>query len=94
MEDNAVILNIENLKIAFKMRQGNVTAVNDVSFQLRKGHVLGIVGESGCGKSVTARSLMRIEAPGKLLSGEINFQSKSLGKVGIQRLDPAGELSR
>jgi len=94
MEDNAVILNIENLKIAFKMRQGNVTAVNDVSFQLRKGHVLGIVGESGCGKSVTARSLMRIEAPGKLLSGEINFQSKSLGKVGIQRLDPAGELIR
>ena len=94
MEDNTIILNIKNLKIAFKMRQGNVTAVNDVTFQLRKGHVLGIVGESGCGKSVTARSLMRIEAPGILLSGEINFQSKSRGEVGIQRLDPMGESIR
>jgi oligopeptide/dipeptide ABC transporter ATP-binding protein len=94
MEDNQSILDIKNLKIAFKMRQGNVTAVNDVSFQLRKGQVLGIVGESGCGKSVTARSLMRIEAPGKLMSGEINFHSKSQGKVGIQRLDPKGDLIR
>ena len=76
MEENTIILDIKDLKIAFKMRQGIVNAVNGVSFQLRKGKVLGIVGESGSGKSVTARSLLRIEAPGKLISGEINFHSK------------------
>jgi peptide/nickel transport system ATP-binding protein len=94
MEDNRIVLDIKNLKVAFKMRQGSVIAVNDVSFHLRKGTVLGIVGESGCGKSVTARSLMRIEAPGKLVSGEMIFHSKSRGEVGIEKLEPKGEIIR
>jgi oligopeptide/dipeptide ABC transporter ATP-binding protein len=94
MEANNIILDIKDLKIAFTMRQGIVHAVNGVSFQLRKGKVLGIVGESGCGKSVTARSILRIEAPGKLISGEINFHSKNQGDVEIQKLDPRGDSIR
>ena len=94
MEDNRIMFDIKNLKVAFKMRQGTFIAVNDVSFHLRKGMVLGIVGESGCGKSVTARSLMRIEAPGKLVSGEMIFHSKSRGEVGMEKLEPMGEIIR
>jgi oligopeptide/dipeptide ABC transporter ATP-binding protein len=88
MEENNILLDIKDLKIAFKLRQGTVTAVNGVSFQLKKGKVLGVVGESGSGKSVTARSLIRIEAPGKLISGEINFFSKNKGAVAIEKMDP------
>jgi len=94
MEANNIILDIKDLKISFKMRQGIVNAVNGVSFQLRKGKVLGIVGESGSGKSVTARSILRIEAPGKLISGEINFHSDNQGDVEIQKLDPRGDAIR
>jgi peptide/nickel transport system ATP-binding protein len=94
MEEKNILLDIKDLKIDFKLRQGTVTAVNGVSFQLMKGKVLGVVGESGSGKSVTARSLIRIESPGKLISGEINFFSRKNGEVAIQKLDPKGELIR
>lgn len=94
MEANRVILDIKDLRIAFKMRQGIVHAVNGISFQLRKGKVLGMVGESGSGKSVTARSILRIEAPGKLISGEIKFHSENQGDVEIQNLDPKGDSIR
>jgi peptide/nickel transport system ATP-binding protein len=94
MEDTPEILDVKNLKITFKMRQGEVTALNDISFRLRRGQVLGIVGESGCGKSITARSLLRIESPGKIISGEINYNSKNHGKISIQKLDPKGDLIR
>jgi len=94
MEANNIILDIKDLKISFKIRQGIVNAVNGVSFQLKKGKVLGIVGESGSGKSVTARSILRIEAPGKIISGEINFHSDNQGDVEIQKLDPRGDSIR
>lgn len=58
--DNDVILNVEHLTVSFTTRRGTAKAVNDVSFQLKRGEILGLVGESGCGKSVTSKSILRI----------------------------------
>ena len=55
------ILDVLNLATEFRLNQGVVHAVNDVSFSISEGEVLGIVGESGCGKSVTALSMMRLD---------------------------------
>jgi oligopeptide/dipeptide ABC transporter ATP-binding protein len=70
------ILNVAHLVTAFDSEAGQVRAVDDVSFALRQGRNLGIVGESGCGKSVTALSIMRLlpKPAGKILSGQIAFK--------------------
>jgi oligopeptide/dipeptide ABC transporter ATP-binding protein len=69
------LLDVKNLKTQFFTRVGVVKAVEDVSFHLDEGETLGLVGESGCGKSVTSLSIMRlIDPPGKIVGGEINFQ--------------------
>ena len=57
------LLDVKNLTTEFRLNQGTVHAVNSVSFSISAGEVLGIVGESGCGKSVTALSLMRLIRP-------------------------------
>jgi len=54
------LLDVRNLSVGFRTDRGDVTAIEDVSFQVRPGEILGIVGESGCGKSVTSRSIMRL----------------------------------
>src|SRR5207248_7871061 len=77
------LLEVSNLKTYFFTRGGVVKAVDDVSFVLKPGQTLGVVGESGCGKSVTALSVMRLIAspPGKIVGGEINFNGEDiLGK--------------
>ena len=72
------LLEVKGLKTEFKLSQGIVHAVNGTSFTLHEGEVLGIVGESGCGKSVTALSIMRlIEIPGKIKAGEVLLHSKN-----------------
>jgi oligopeptide/dipeptide ABC transporter ATP-binding protein len=72
------LLEVKGLKTEFKLSQGIVHAVNGASFTLHEGEVLGIVGESGCGKSVTALSIMRlIEIPGRIKAGEVLFHSKN-----------------
>ena len=68
---NDVVLEVRNLHTTFKLDEGMLKAVNDVSFILRKNRTLGIVGESGCGKSVTAQSILRIVPPPGKVSGEI-----------------------
>ncbi|UCE56306.1 MAG: ATP-binding cassette domain-containing protein, partial [Desulfobacterales bacterium] len=70
---NAYLLQIEELKTYFHTFEGVAKAVDDVSFYMGKGEVLGVVGESGCGKSVTAQSIMRLipEPPGKIVHGKI-----------------------
>src|SRR5207247_7956579 len=72
------LLEVNNLKTYFFTRAGVVKAVDDVSFTIMPGETLGVVGESGCGKSVTALSVMRLVAnpPGKIVGGEINFRSE------------------
>jgi oligopeptide/dipeptide ABC transporter ATP-binding protein len=74
------ILKIEDLKTHFFTHDGIVKAVDGVSFQLNRGETLGVVGESGCGKSVTALSIMRLIAdpPGKIVGGKIEFEGQNL----------------
>ncbi|HVS83900.1 MAG TPA: ABC transporter ATP-binding protein [Pyrinomonadaceae bacterium] len=76
------LLEVNNLKTYFPTRAGLVRAVDGVSFHLDRGELLGLVGESGCGKSMTALSIMRLIAPpGKIVAGEILFDGKNLLKV-------------
>ncbi|MCA1601435.1 MAG: ABC transporter ATP-binding protein, partial [Acidobacteria bacterium] len=73
------LLEVRNLQTHFPTRAGLVRAVNGVSFHLDRGELLGLVGESGCGKSITALSIMRLIAPpGKIAGGHIVFDGKNL----------------
>jgi oligopeptide/dipeptide ABC transporter ATP-binding protein len=73
------LLEVNNLQTHFPTRAGLVKAVDGVSFYLDSGELLGLVGESGCGKSITALSVMRLIAPpGKIVGGEILFDGKNL----------------
>ncbi len=73
------LLEVKNLHTYFQTREGLVCAVDGVSFHLDRGELLGLVGESGCGKSITALSIMRlVAAPGKIVAGEILFDGKNL----------------
>lgn len=74
------LLDVRNLHTHFFTHDGVVKAVDDVTFSVRRGEVLGIVGESGCGKSVTALSIMRLIAspPGRITSGTITFEGQDL----------------
>jgi oligopeptide/dipeptide ABC transporter ATP-binding protein len=78
----AHLLEVKDLQTHFPTRAGLVRAVDGVSFHLDRGELLGLVGESGCGKSITALSVMRlIAAPGKIVNGEILFHGKDLLKL-------------
>jgi len=69
-----LLLEVKNLRVQFPLDEGTVQAVDGISYNLYRGRTLGIVGESGCGKSVTAQSIMRIvPRPGKIVSGEIIY---------------------
>jgi oligopeptide/dipeptide ABC transporter ATP-binding protein len=81
-EINKPLLEVKNLKTYFYTEDGVVHAVDGVDFEVYPGEVLGIVGESGCGKSVTSLSIMRlIGIPGKIVDGEIFFDGKDLVKA-------------
>jgi peptide/nickel transport system ATP-binding protein len=76
----APVLDIINLNTRFRTQYGNVTAVNGVTVSVNKGETLGIVGESGCGKTVLALSIMRLvpSPPGKIVSGKILYEGTDL----------------
>ena len=81
MEERNKILEVKNLKTHFHTFQGVVKAVDDVSFDLHEGEILGIVGESGGGKSITGFSIIKlIEEPGRIVQGEILFEGKNIVK--------------
>lgn len=81
--DNSILLSVRNLKTYFYSEGAVVKAVDDVSFDLKKGETLGIVGESGSGKSVTNLSILRLipYPPGKIVGGEVNFNGQDLMKL-------------
>jgi peptide/nickel transport system ATP-binding protein len=84
------LLSVRNLKTYFPQDEGLVRAVDGVSFDLYPGVTLGVVGESGCGKSVTARSILRIvDRPGRIVEGEIRFRRPAAGGRGGQVVDLA-----
>ena len=92
--DAEPILDVKNLQTHFFTDKGVVKAVKGVSFQLANGQTLGIVGESGCGKSVTAHSIMQLikSPPGQIVDGEIIFrrQKRRAETIDIVGLDPKG----
>jgi peptide/nickel transport system ATP-binding protein len=74
------LLEVESLSVEFQTRSGTVRVLDEISFTLDKGQTLGIVGESGCGKSITALALMRLIAqpPGRVSSGEVRLNAENL----------------
>jgi peptide/nickel transport system ATP-binding protein len=83
------ILEVNDLKTHFFMREGVVRAVDGVSFELEKGQTLGIVGESGCGKSVTALSIMGLipKPPARIVNGSVLFEGRDLTKLKEKELE-------
>ena len=75
-----VLLQVENLRTQFYTSAGTVRAVDGISYTVNEGETVGIVGESGCGKSVGALSILRLipDPPGKIASGSIRFQGKDI----------------
>jgi len=88
MSSASSILQLNNLVTEFDTDEGRVRAVDGVSFSLNAGETLGIVGESGCGKSVTAQSIMRLlpQPMGQIVSGEILFQGLDLAKLPLEKM--------
>ena len=78
-----VLLEVKNLKKYFNTPNGVLHAVDDVSFTLDRGKTLGVVGESGCGKSTTGRAILRLHEP---TSGEVIFEGKDIAKASNQEL--------
>ena len=78
-----VLLEVKNLKKYFKTPKGMLHAVDDVSFTIEEGKTLGIVGESGCGKSTTGRSILRLIEP---TAGEVRFAGKDVTKLSQNEL--------
>lgn len=81
--DEETVLSVKNLVTHFFIRDGEVSAVDGVSLHVKKGETVAIVGESGCGKSVTALSMLRLisSPPGKILSGNVIFEGKDILKM-------------
>ena len=93
------LLSVRNLKTYFPQDEGTVKAVDGATFDLFPGQTLGIVGESSCGKSITARSILRIiDRPGRIVEGQILFRRQKSGigatndgVVDLSQLDPNGK---
>jgi peptide/nickel transport system ATP-binding protein len=88
MSAQETILDVKNLRTLFLTRKGIVPAVDGISFSVRKGKVTGLVGESGCGKSVTSLSIMGLipQPPGKIAGGEILFEGRDLAKLSYKEM--------
>ncbi len=81
------LLDVQNLRIEFSTQKGTVHAVENASFQLEEGKAIGLAGDSGCGKTTTALSLMRLlPYNGKIVGGSINFRGKDLAKASETRM--------
>src|SRR5881628_1897603 len=77
------LLEVQNLNVAFETNRGEIRPVRDVSLTIHPGQTVAVVGESGCGKSVTAMSILRLipQPPGRVLGGEVLLESRDLLKL-------------
>src|SRR5688572_31418350 len=84
-----LLLEVNDLRVHFPLDEGTVRAVDGVSYALRRGRTLGVVGESGCGKTVTAQSVLRIvPRPGRIVGGEIIYYPREGPPIDLAKLDP------
>jgi oligopeptide/dipeptide ABC transporter ATP-binding protein len=89
------VLAVHDLRVHFPLDEGLVRAVDGVSFDVPPGKVVGIVGESGCGKSVTMKAILQIvEPPGRVVGGRLLFRGEGGEVVDLARLDPRGAAMR
>ncbi|MCX7669699.1 MAG: ABC transporter ATP-binding protein [Anaerolineae bacterium] len=94
-DHHKLLLSVRNLRTYFFQDEGTVKAVDGASFDILEGQTLGVVGESGCGKSVTARSILRIvEPPGRIVAGEILWHGADGEVRDLVKLDADGRLMR
>jgi oligopeptide/dipeptide ABC transporter ATP-binding protein len=85
MQNDDMLIEVRDLKTYFELIEGTVRAVDGTNFSIRRGQTVGIVGESGCGKSVTARSILRIVPdPGRIVAGEILYYRRLRGTDGSE----------
>ena len=87
MDEN--LLEVKNLKKYFKTKRGTVHAVDDISFTIKKGKTLGLVGESGCGKTTTGRVILRLTEP---TDGQILFNGRDICTLSKRELKNAGAM--
>ncbi len=87
-EDSSTLLEVRNLKVDFRTRNGIAHVLDGIEFSLSKGEILGIVGESGCGKSMTALAIMGLipSPPGKVAGGEIVYRGENLLRASKERM--------
>ena len=89
------VIDVQDLRVHFAVDEGTLKAVDGLSFAIEEQQVFGLIGESGCGKTVTAQSLMRLEPkPGRIVNGSIHYRGESGGEVNLAALDPAGREIR
>ncbi|KJF74875.1 ABC transporter ATP-binding protein [Agrobacterium arsenijevicii] len=85
---NDILLSVRNLRVEFNTRRGTLTALRDVSFDIRRGEVLGVVGESGAGKSMTGSAIMHlIPRPGRISGGEIHLGDRRIDNLGQAEIE-------
>lgn len=100
MSERDILVEIQNLRVEFDVRAGVVKAVDGVSFDIYRGETLGVIGESGCGKSITARAILQmIPKPGRIANGQVIYHRRAKGStqtdvINISKLDPDGEIIR
>ena len=90
------LIEVKNLQIAFPLEDRSVTVVNDISLTIPRGKTLGLVGESGCGKSMTGLALLQlIPPPGRIVGGEILYcPDEAKPPINIAALPPRGDAIR
>ncbi len=92
---NDTILRVRNLRTYFTLDEGTLKAVDGVDFDIPRRATLGLIGESGCGKSVTSASIMRtVLPPGRIVEGSLTFRREDGQEVDLTKLDPFGRQMR
>ena len=89
------LLSVQDMQTYFFTDEGTVKAVDGASFEVHAGKTLGIVGESGCGKSITARSILQIiDRPGQIVGGQVKFSPNGVDGLNLLDLEPNGKEIR